>query len=86
MGFNTTVVILNDEISEIENDTSFGYLLAAAMRDVFRTKPGEVVRIGHYSSHVVSTGHADFKQIIQVRGNIGSVMKQPKKPLEPYKS
>jgi len=85
MGFNTAIVILNDELNEIENDTRFGLKVAEAIRQMAGTAYGKTVRIGHYSSHVVSSAHADLHQVIEVHRNIGTVMKQPKRKSSPYK-
>ena len=85
MGFNTAVVILNDELGDIEDDPKFGLRLAEAIREAAGKAYGKIVRIGHYSSHVVVSAHADTHQIVEVHGNLGTVMEQPRTPLKPYK-
>ncbi len=70
MGFNTTVVILNDMLGEIERDPEFGKKLVAAIRSFDRTRPermpyvtGQTQVIGHH--------HADGMMVFAVGGNTG---------------
>ena len=46
MGYNTTVVILNDALGQIAKDPKFGEKLARAIMEVRRDKPATV---GHPS-------------------------------------
>jgi hypothetical protein len=85
MGFNTAVVILNDEIHRIAEDKDFGKKLADAILTMPGKACGEIVRIGHYSSHVVASAHMDLHQVIEVHGNLGTVMKTPRNKLKPVK-
>ena len=70
MGFNSVLVILNDELSEIERDTQFGKKVAEAIAEVYGEK--EPQRMRGYSSAAVSSQHADYTQVVCVGGNLGS--------------
>jgi hypothetical protein len=68
MGFNTTVVILNDTLHDIERDPNFGKHLS----DAVLTKGQSKDRV--YCPHqvrIVETHHADDKHLIAVGGNTG---------------
>ena len=71
MGFNSTVLILNDNLHEIENDPEFGKKLARAIREH---------NTGHNEPHVtgqttvLAVEHADTMQILAVGGNCGRVI------------
>lgn len=74
MGYNTTVVVLNDALGEIESDPEFGRKLADAIK---RVRPGmpETVRAGHHgnAAMVVETHHASHDVTVIVGGNRGYV-------------
>lgn len=73
MGFNTTVIVLNDALSDIERDPEFGKKLAAAIRHIGAYCPKGGVNIsarGHVNAAtVVETHHADSNTIVVVGGN-----------------
>lgn len=86
MGFNTTVVILNDALHEIEKDKDFGKNLVDAIMRL--NDPREKTPIYFASGNhcnpacVVETHHADFDVLIRVGGNTGEVVAEylaPKK-------
>ena len=66
MGFNTTVLVLNDALTEIENDPEFGKKLVAGIRKLGSTggiHPGPVnVPVGNHANPVtvIETHHADW--------------------------
>ena len=70
MGFNTTVLILNDCLSDIEQDPDFGQKISRAVQ---RLSLGDKVDIssGHSgnAATVVETHHADGYKLILVGGN-----------------
>lgn len=75
MGFNTTVVVLNDGLSCIEEDRDFGKNLVAAIRQVPIGGGNEPIHVGS-GNHanpvtVVETHHADHLCAILVGGNTG---------------
>jgi len=80
MGYNTTVVVLNDALNEIENDTEFGLKLARAIRHASlgrsATREGLDVRSGGHgnAATVVESHHADGTAIVAVGGNHATVL------------
>lgn len=79
MGYNTTVVVLNDALSSIENDPEFGKKLVAAIRKcsyyVSPERPIDVSAGSHVNAaHVVETHHADATSIVCVGGNLGKLI------------
>lgn len=78
MGYNTTVVVLNDALGAIAEDAEFGKRLAEAINRVSRGKPVSVAAHGKYGIHcnaalVVETHHADYDVTVVVGGNTGRV-------------
>jgi hypothetical protein len=86
MGFNTTVVVMNDALSDIANDPDFGKNLADA---VSRSCLGDQVDVPAYSyrrngydkgwtgvycnaATVIETHHADQTTLVAVGGNCGT--------------
>jgi hypothetical protein len=79
MGFNTTVVVMNDALDMIRNDPQFGARLADAVLRVTRGKPVDVAAHGERSVHcnaatVIETHHADYMVLVRVGGNFGEVV------------
>lgn len=76
MGFNTTVVVLNDALDQIETDPNFGKKLVAAIRKAgcYR-KPVDVSAGNHVNAaSVIETHHADFDVVVAVGQNYGQVI------------
>ncbi len=74
MGSNTTVVVLNDALNQIENDPDFGKNLARAILTNYRGG-GNVPSGGHVNAAtVIETHHADANVVIVVGGNRGEVL------------
>jgi hypothetical protein len=76
MGYNATVVVMVDALTQIERDPEFGASLSRAIREHMSgsSRPGRTdVRAGsHYNAaHVVETHHADSTAVITVGGNLG---------------
>lgn len=79
MGYNTTVVVLNDALGEIAEDAEFGRRLADAIRAV---RHGEKISVAAYGTHgihcnaalVVETHHADHSVLVSVGGNTGKIV------------
>lgn len=74
MGFNTTVVILNDGLDAIANDKDFGKKLADAIGLVGRGKQTLYSEAGNVGE-VVETHHASYEVLVRVGGNCGNVVK-----------
>lgn len=84
MGYNATVVVLLDRLSEIEADPEFGRKLADAVRyqasfaGAKRGQPGWQ-RLGNETvgqTQVVEVHHADYSVVVVVGGNTGRVLGQ----------
>lgn len=76
MGFNTTVIVMNDALHSIENDTEFGKKLATAIL-MFRPSQGrqDVSSGGHCNAaSVIETHHANDTAVVAVGGNYGTVL------------
>lgn len=76
MGFNTTVVVLNDALDQIAKDPEFGKnLVDAIMR---RRRDGEYVTVpaGNHcnAAEVIETHHADYDVLVRIGGNTGRVV------------
>lgn len=71
MGWNTTVVVLNDALDQIKNDPEFGKNLAAACSHRTVTDGPVDVSAGYHgnAASVVETHHADVTKVILVGGN-----------------
>jgi hypothetical protein len=66
MGFNTTILVLNDGIYELEQDKDLGSKIGYAINQV--CGKGEGVRVCN-ALKVVETHHADGWKLILVGGN-----------------
>jgi len=84
MGYNTTVLVLNDALHEIERDPQFGKKLAAAISGLslgIDTKTGRPYRsqdvsAGMYcnAATAIEQHHASGIAVVAVGGNCGSVI------------
>jgi hypothetical protein len=76
MGFNTTIIIMNDALHVIAKDTEFGAKVAqaASQYGCYGKKPVDISSSGHCNAAtVVDCHHADHTSIILVGGNMGTV-------------
>jgi hypothetical protein len=77
MGFNTTVVIMNDSLGAIANDPTFGKSLAEAVvqrkEDVpaYSYVDGKIRGVHCNAATVIESHHADGTAIVAVGGNMG---------------
>lgn len=76
MGYNTTVVVMNDAIDQIRNDATFGRKLAEAILENAGTYRRVDVSAGNHANaaHVVEQHHADGLVVVGVGGNLGQVI------------
>ncbi len=76
MGFNTTVVILNDSLYDIENDPDFGKNLAIAINTLSgQSGPISVPSGGSgRAASVIETHHSDYAVLIVTGCNSGNNM------------
>ena len=79
MGYNTTVVIMNDALGDIKEDKDFGKRLYDAVLMVQRGMPVDVAAHGKHGIHinaatVIETHHADMDVLVSVGGNAGKVV------------
>ncbi len=74
MGFNTTIVILNDALGDIEKDKDFGKKIVAAIRKNSCTNSRETLYSGNGNcGEVVEQHHSSYDYLIKVGGNCGEV-------------
>ena len=73
MGYNTSVIVLNDALDNIGRDPAFGNSLAAAISQL--GLPGarrDVSSLGHCNAAtVIETHHADQTSLVSFGGNCG---------------
>jgi hypothetical protein len=82
MGFNTTVVVMNDSLGTIAKDKDFGKKLADAISSIGMYDKGATVDVSARSklctccnaATVIETHHADHKTLIAVGGNMGEIV------------
>lgn len=74
MGFNTTIVVLNDALRQIEEDKDFGKKLVEGI--LKKTLHGDTVYVsaGNHANPVtiVEMHHADSNHLVMVGGNTGT--------------
>ena len=75
MGYNTTVVILNDGLGQISKDADFGRNLSDAILRL-PSQGEQTVSAGNHGNPCIAieTHHADMKAIVAVGGNDGEVL------------
>jgi hypothetical protein len=71
MGFNTTIMVLNDALHCIEDDPEFGKKVSDAVHSLMRGEQVPISSGGHYAAATaVETHHADQVRVIAVGGNM----------------
>lgn len=78
MGCNTSVIVINDALEDIENDPLFGKKLVAAIRERNRNPKGRPIDVSA-SNHcnaasVIETHHADQTSVVLIGGNTAKVV------------
>lgn len=75
MGYNSTVVVMNDALHSIENDPEFGRKLKDAILTVQRGRPVDVSAGGFCNAAtVIETHHADGLIAVVVGVNGGQIL------------
>jgi len=78
MGCNTSVIVLNDALDDIERDPDFGKKLVAAIRERYRNPKGcpiDVAASSHVNAaSVIETHHADHTSVVLIGGNTAKVL------------
>ena len=72
MGYNSTILVLNDRLHEIEGDPEFGKKVANAIRSHHVRNDRQPYITGQTT--VIDVQHADTMQVIAVGGNTGRVI------------
>ena len=78
MGFNSVLIVLNDALHEIGDDSNFGAGVKSAVQshDRRRNPRPDIMARGNFCTHanaatVVSVAHADCPQVVVVKHNTG---------------
>lgn len=72
MGFNTSMIILNDALHYIKDDKDFGAKVYEAARNVYSERKPQEVHSGLVNAAtVIETHHADTNTIVAFGGNRG---------------
>ena len=72
MGFNSTVIVLNDALHQIAEDKEFGKKVADAISGLSVGRKVDISSGGHCNAAtVIETHHADGIKLIAVGGNCG---------------
>lgn len=75
MGFNSTLVVLNDALGYIADDKDFGKKVEQAVLMINRGNPVNI-SAGCFvnAAHVVETHHNSAHSVIAVGGNLGFII------------
>lgn len=72
MGYNTTMIVLNDALDQIRNDKEFGKKVYEASLMVTNRGKQDISSGGHCNAAtVIECHHADHMKLIAVGGNCG---------------
>lgn len=74
MGFNTSVILFNDDFGTIEKDREFGEKLVKATMETNKPKFHQTFIHG---AEVIETHHADQTSIVAFGGNCGHILSRP---------
>jgi hypothetical protein len=77
MGFNTTVIVLNDALHAIAEDPQFGKKLAAAVMSLGSGRKYDAVisAMNHVNAATaIESHHADAFSVVAIGGNMGAVL------------
>ena len=81
MGYNSTLIVMNDALHEIANDPEFGHKLVRAIQslsiaDAYTSRMGANISAGMHcnAATAIESHHADGNAIIAVGGNCATVL------------
>lgn len=76
MGYNSTIVVMNDALDQIAKDKEFGNKLQTAIATRDRGKSHADISSGNYvnAATVIDCQHADVTQVLAVGWNHGRVI------------
>lgn len=74
MGYNTTVLVMNDALTQIEEDPEFGKNLAKAIYSIYDDRASRDIPAGNHcnAATVIESHHADGTAIVAVGQNYGT--------------
>jgi len=78
MGFNSTLIVMNDALEQIREDQNFGRKVAESINSLSASDRQVTINSGdHYNAAtVVETHHADGLAVIVVGGNQAQILSQ----------
>ena len=73
MGYNTTLIVLNDALEEIKGDPEFGKKVAEAISRIVISEGRIDISAGNHcnAASVVESHHADISRLVLLGGNLG---------------
>ncbi len=76
MGWNTTLVLMNDALSEIKKDQEIGEAIYKAVQELGIREGIKDIRAGNHINGitVIEQHHADSLMVVAVGGNCGQVL------------
>lgn len=74
MGYNTSFMLLNDDVHSLKDDPNVGTALYEMTLDLTGPKEHHRHRFGYKGIQAIHTAHADCSQIVEIGGNCGKVV------------
>jgi len=76
VGFNSTIIVMNDALHEIKEDPDFGRKVYEGISKISRRNGFENIRSGCFgnAATVIETHHADQQCVVSVGGNTAEIL------------